>query len=174
MPDDDRHPEDTRDHAKRLAELIESVRYAMVTSRAADDSLRARPLTTLRVERKDTLVCEFIIDADSKLACDISADPQINLAYCNPSKDIYATVSAEAHLSEDLARKRSLWNALVQAWFPGGPDDPASVLLVAELRSAEYWHVEQGKLAQTFQMLKATARGTQATLETEHGKVDAG
>ena len=173
MPDDDRRSEANRDHAKRLAELIESVRYAMVTSRTADGTLRARPLATLQVERNDTLVCAFMIDAESNLAREVSADPRINLAYCNPSKDIYATVSAEARLSEDLARKRTVWNALVQAWFPGGPEDPASVLLVAELRSAEYWHVEQGKLAQTFQMLKATARGTQATLETEHGKVDA-
>jgi general stress protein 26 len=173
MPDDDRRDEVNRDHTLRLAELIESVRYAMVTSRAADGSLRARPLTTLKVERSGGLVFEFVIDAGSELASEVSADPQINLAYANPPKDIYATVSAEAHLSEDLVRKRKLWNAMVQAWFPGGPDDPASVLLVAELRSAEYWHVDQGKIAQTFQMLRAAARGTQPTLDAEHGTVDA-
>jgi general stress protein 26 len=162
MPDDDRRDEVNRDHTLRLAELIESVRYAMVTSRAADGSLRARPLTTLKVERSGGLVFEFVIDAGSELASEVSADPQINLAYANPPKDIYATVSAEAHLSEDLVRKRKLWNAMSR---PGSRADPTIRPACCSWRSCA--------VPSTGMSLRAAARGTQPTLDAEHGKVDA-
>lgn len=154
----------------RLAELIESVRYAMFTSRGADGELRARPLTTLEVDRGASLTLTFLIPTDGDIAREVQADPQVNVSYSSPAKDIYASIAATAHLSDDLPRKRALWNAMVQAWFPGGADDPASVLLVAELQGAEYWHVEQGKVAQTFQMLKAAAKGAQPELDAEHRK----
>ena len=165
------HADDEGTRFDRLAELIESVRYTMFTSLGPDGTLRARPLTTLKIERGTALQFVFVIPADGDIAREVSADPRVNLSYANPSKDIYASVAATAELSEDLVRKRALWNAMVQAWFPGGPDDPASVLLVAELDGAEYWHVEQGKVAQVFQMLKAAARGTQPTLDSEHSKI---
>ena len=163
--------QDDRNDANRLAELIESVRYAMFTSRGPDGELRARPLTTLRVERGERLTLTFLVPADGDIAHEVETDPQVNVSYSSPGKDIYASIAATAALSDDLARKRELWNAMVQAWFPGGPDDPASILLVAEMQGAEYWHVEQGKVAQAFQMLKAAARGTQPELDAEHGKV---
>ena len=154
----------------RLAELIESVRYAMFTSRGADGELRARPLTTLEVDRGASLTLTFLIPTDGDIAREVQADPQVNVSYSSPAKDIYASIAATAYLSDDLPRKRALWNAMVQAWFPGGADDPASVLLVAELQGAEYWHVEQGKVAQIFQMLKAAAKGAQPELDAEHRK----
>ena len=177
MPDTTTRTRDTdaatadRERLNRLAELIESVRFAMLTTHGPDGTLRARPLTTLHVEHGPTLRLAFIIPAEGDIAQEVAAQAQVNVSYANPAKDIYASVAARAELSEDLARKRELWNAMVQAWFPGGPDDPDSVLLVAELEGAEYWHVEQGKLAQTFQMLKAAARGTQPELDAEHQKI---
>jgi general stress protein 26 len=160
-----------RDDECRLAELIESVRYAMFTSRGPDGELRARPLTTLQVEHDTRLTLTFLVPADGDIAREVQEDPQVNVSYSSPAKDIYASIAARVTLSDDLPRKRALWNAMVQAWFPGGPDDPASVLLIAELQGAEYWHVEQGKVAQAFQMLKAAARGTQPTLDSEHSKI---
>ena len=160
-----------RNDVNRLAELIGSVRYAMLTSRGPEGELRARPLTTLHVDCGDILTLTFIVPTDGDIAREVQADPQVNVSYSSPSKDIFASIAATAQLSDDLPRKRALWNAMVQAWFPGGPDDPESVLLVAELGGAEYWHVEQGKLAQTFQMLKAAAKGTQPELDAEHRKI---
>jgi general stress protein 26 len=163
----------TLNDAKRLAELIESVRYAMFTSRSADGELHARPLTTLKIDQGAQLTLSFLVPAEGDIAREVQADPEVNVSYSSPSKDIYASIAATAHLDDDVVRKRELWNAMVQAWFPGGPDDPASVLVVAELHGAEYWHVEQGKIAQTFQMLKAAARGKQPELDAEHRKVAA-
>jgi general stress protein 26 len=161
----------TPNDAKRLAELIESVRYAMFTSRSAAGELHARPLTTLKIDRDGPLTLTFVVPADSDVAREVQADPEVNVSYSSPSKDIYASIAATAKLDDDVVRKRELWDAMVQAWFPGGPDDPASVLVVAELQGAEYWHVEQGKIAQTFQMLRAAARGKQPELDAEHRKL---
>ena len=60
---------------------------------------------------------------------------------------------------DDAEKKRQLWNAVVEAWFPDGPDDPDVVLLRVEAASAEYWDSPGGRLASAISFAKAKLTG---------------
>lgn len=164
-------PDADRQGLDRLAKLVDDARFGMLTTRSDSGTLHARPLTTLQARRAERLVLEFMINADSDIAREVIADPQVNVAYANPKKDEWASISGSARLDRSVERKRELWSAMVQAWFPGGPDDAASVLLAVTMDGAEYWAVQDGRLTQTWKMLKAAAAGHTPDLDTEHAKI---
>ena len=74
---------------------------------------------------------------------------------------------------------RSALNFVGAATWEALSGKPVSSEVFADVPSVQHvrlgqlvdWHVEQGKLAQTFQMLKAAARGTQPELDAEHQKI---
>ena len=59
----------------------------------------------------------------------------------------------------DAAKKRELWNSVVEAWFPDGPDDDGVVLLKVEADSAEYWDSPGGRVATAISFAKAKLTG---------------
>ena len=135
--------------------------------------MRARPLTTLKIDQGAHLRLTFLVPSEGDIAREVQADPQVNVSYSSPSKDIYASIAATAQLDDDVLRKRELWNAMVAGLVSRRRRRPGQRAAVAELQGAEYWHVEQGKVAQIFQMLKAAAEGAQPELDAEHRKVAA-
>ena len=71
----------------------------------------------------------------------------------------WVSLTGHAVVVDDLAKKQQLWNAVVEAWFPDGPDDPDVVLLRVEASSAEYWDTPGGRLASAFSLAKAKVTG---------------
>ena len=63
-----------------------------------------------------------------------------------------------------------MWNPVVEAWFPDGPQDPDVVLLRVDAESAEYWKAPGGRVASLLSYVKAKATGE--PLEGESGTVD--
>jgi general stress protein 26 len=84
----------------------------------------------------------------------VHQERQVNVAYSHPS-DRWVSVSGTATVVRDPARQRALWNPFVQAWFPGGPDDPAVALLRVQVTGAEYWEAPGGKVVQLFKVLRS-------------------
>jgi hypothetical protein len=64
-----------------------------------------------------------------------------------------------ATISEDLAQKKKLFNALAKAWFPGGAEDPDLELVQVEIRDAEFWNVKESKTTQLLKMATAAVTG---------------
>jgi general stress protein 26 len=81
------------------------------------------------------------------------------------------SLTGHAVLIDDLEKKRELWNPVVGAWFPGGPEDPDVVLLRVEAASAEYWDSPGGRLASVISFAKAKITG-QAYDGGENERVD--
>lgn len=81
-------------------------------------------------------------------------DRQVSVAYSHPS-DRWISVSGSATLVRDSSRQRELWNPFVQAWFPGGPDDPSVALLRVQVTDAEYWEAPGGKVVQLFKIMRS-------------------
>ena len=154
MSDHDAHPRQT------LWELIKDIRFAMITHQHPDGQLHACPMTTANKEGMDEEHnLYFLINRDSDLARCVAQQPQINIAYADPDEDSYVSISARARISDDMALKEQLFNAMAKAWFPGGVSDPALAVLVARTEHAEYWDVKQSKLVQLFAMAKAAVTG---------------
>ena len=70
----------------------------------------------------------------------------------------WVSLTGEAAVVEDTAKKRELWNAGVEAWLPQGPDDDSVVLLRVEGRSAEYWDTA-GRVATALSFATAKLTG---------------
>ena len=94
----------------------------------------------------------------------------MNLAYANPDKDTWVSVTGTARVLEDMAKKKELFNPIAKAWFPGGAEDPDMELVEVRIDEVEYWNVKENKLLQLLKMGKAAATGTKPKMG-EHKEV---
>lgn len=123
--------------ATRLRELIQGVKFAMLTTRAVDGTLTSRPMTTLQTDFDGSLW--FIASADSVQAMDIEQRPKVNVGYASPESGRYVSVQGTAEVTRDAGKAKALWNPVFEAWFPAGPEDANLAVLRIEIASADYW-----------------------------------
>jgi general stress protein 26 len=160
-------PESSSDRARRRAvEIAQDARFCMLASTSGSGELHARPMTPQQVN--DDLEAWFFISRSTDQAADISARPQLNLSFAGSSD--WLSVAGRGTLVDDRALVREMWNPVVDAWFPDGPDDADVVLLRVDSESAEYWTAPGGRLASLLSFVKAKATGE--PLEGDSGTVD--
>jgi general stress protein 26 len=140
------------DALQKLRELTSGIHTAMLTTVDDSGTLRSRPMGTQEID--DAGCLWFFTEAAAEKVDDVRRDQQVNVAYSHPS-DRWVSVSGTATLVRDVARQRELWNTFVQAWFPGGPDDPSVALLRVQVTGAEYWEAPGGKVVQLFKVARA-------------------
>ncbi|MEI3867476.1 pyridoxamine 5'-phosphate oxidase family protein [Microbacterium sp. CCNWLW134] len=154
------------DEQAKLRELLKKFRFAMVTTRAADGSLQAHPLTVQEAEFDGDLW--FVIARHASAVQHVQADPRVGVSFS--SNDAWLSLSGRAEVVTDDAKLRELWNAGVEAWFPNGPEDPEIVLLRFDAEGGEYWDSPGGRVATLLAFVKHKVTGER--LEGEHEKFD--
>ncbi|WP_298232085.1 pyridoxamine 5'-phosphate oxidase family protein [uncultured Azohydromonas sp.] len=166
------HPStpESNDIAK-LWELIKDVRFGMLTTRHENGHLHSRPMTTQNRRDDEADALFFFMSRSGEPFADLQREPQVNVAYADPSGDTYVSVSGLAEAVEDAALRRALWNTANQAWFPNGPDDANVVLVRVRITHAEYWDVHESKLVQLYKMARAAATGQPPRDLGDHGQV---
>ena len=112
----------------------------------------------------------FFMSRSSDAVEDLSEDATVHVAYADPDRDAYVSVSGTASVVDDRAKKEQLWSKLTQAWFPKGIDDPDLALVRVQITHAEYWDVKDSKPVQLFKMAKAAVTGKPPDMQ-EHGRV---
>lgn len=142
---------------QRLWQMIRECRFAMLTTIEYNGELRGRPMTTLQEEFDGTLW--FIAPTDSSAVHSIENDHHVALAYAESDDADFVSVSGTATIEFDAAKKRELWNPMVQAWFPQGPESSDVALIRVDVNHAEYWDSKSNKLTQLFSFAKALAMG---------------
>jgi general stress protein 26 len=140
---------------KTIAKLIESSKIALVTSRTTDGALHSRPLQVQEAEFDGDLW--FFTPHPSEKTDEIAAHPQVNAAF--ESSKGYLSIAGTATVVQDAAKIDELWSKSVEAWFPGGRDDPSVALLKIEADSAEYWSITDPKAVQLFKIARAAVGG---------------
>jgi general stress protein 26 len=140
---------------QRVAELIKDFRFAMFTTRNAQDRLVAHPLTVQEAEFDGDLW--FLVSRSASFVEDLRRDDRAGVSLS--SNGSWVSLSGTAELVEDAAKVRELWSPTVEAWFTDGPDDPDVGLLKFSAESAEYWDSPGGKLASLFSFVKAKVTG---------------
>lgn len=78
----------------KLVEEIKGVRIAMLTTRAANGELHSRPMATQDQDFQGELW--FFTAFDSGKSEELIANPQVNVAYVDPSSNRYVSVSKAA------------------------------------------------------------------------------
>ncbi|HEV2708184.1 MAG TPA: pyridoxamine 5'-phosphate oxidase family protein [Pyrinomonadaceae bacterium] len=142
---------------RKLAEMIQGIEYAMLTTVEADGTLRSRPMATQQVEFDGDLW--FFTHASDPKVDEVEREHNVNLAYASPEQQRYVSVSGKARLVRDPEKARELWNPAFKAWFPKGLEDPDLALLKVTVEKAEYWDSSQSAFVHLVGFIKAVATG---------------
>jgi general stress protein 26 len=149
------------DPFKKLHSLIKGIGFAMMTTTTSEGTLRSRPMASRVEEEFDGTLWFFSHDQEPKIH-EILENPQVNLAFADPSKNDYVSVSGTATLVKDKAKAKELWNPFYKAWFPQGLDDPHLALIRVDVDKAEYWDSPNSKMVQLAGFVKALVTGKEA------------
>ena len=142
-----------------LWDLIKDLRFPMFVHRHLGGMLHAHPLTLQNksLDADDPLY--FFVSKKTELGQRLRVDGGVCVAFADSENDRYVSVSGHAIVSDDLATKKKLFNALAKAWFPGGAEDPDLELVEVEIEDAEYWNVKESKTTQLMKMAAAAVTG---------------
>jgi len=152
------------DHVHELARLLGDETFAMLTTRSEDGTLMSRPMALQEVEFDGDLW--FFTARDSRKAAHVTAEPQVNVTVS--SRSVWVSLTGPASVVEDQAKKRELWNAGIEAWFPDGCESDKIVLLRVAGASAEYWDTPGGRVTTAISYVKATLTGRRYTGGEDH------
>jgi general stress protein 26 len=155
----------------KLWDMIKDIRFGMLTVRGADGRLYSRPMTTQNGEADRGGVVWFFMSRSGQPVADLTASPDVNVAYADPESDKYVSVSGAARLIEDPVKKQELWSEAAKAWFQGGVEDPDLALVAILVAEAEYWDVKTSKPVQIFKLAEAALTGEEPTDLAEHRRV---
>ena len=158
---------------QELWEMIKDIKFAMLTHRHTDGSLHSHPLTTQNRSLDAGEPLYFFVSKQTEVGQRLRADGNVCLAYADLKEDRWVSVSGMATISEDLAKKKQLFNALAKAWFPGGAEDPDLELVEVAIRDAEYWNVKESKTTQLLKMATAAVTGNKPEMG-EHREMHKG
>jgi general stress protein 26 len=148
---------------ERLAGLVGRIKVGMLTTIGQDGSLRSRPLQTLLMDAQARLW--FFVEAESPKTGEMAAhEDQVCLAYADPEKMSYVSISGTGQVVRDRERMRELWSPFAKAWFPRGVDDPALALLEVRLDKAELWDAPGSATMRMTGLVKALATGDRSGL----------
>ena len=157
----------TTEQTQKVAGLLKEERFGLFTTIAPDGTLISRPMAMQEVEFDGDLW--FFAQRSSRKVAHLTANSQVNVSTSGSSS--WVSLTGHATVVDDLATKKELWNTVVEAWFPDGPEDPDVVLLRVEAASAEYWDSPGGRLATALSFAKAKVTG-QAYDGGENERVD--
>lgn len=145
---------------ERLAGLISDIQFTMLTTVSDDGSIHSRPMATQKLDEKNFngTLWFFSKKSSHKNHC-IEKDQHVNLAYANPSKQRYVSISGRANIVEDRSKMQELWNPTLKAWFPEGLMDPELSLISVNIESAEIWDSPASKVVQMVGLVKSAVTG---------------
>lgn len=145
---------------ENLAKLIQEIKIAMLTTVGGDGAIHTRPMVTpdFEVNKFDGTLWFFSRKSSQKNHC-IEKDQHVNLAYANPDKHHYASISGRAVVSHDRSMMEALWNPSLKTWFPQGLSDPELSLIGVSIDSAEIWDTPVTKTAQMLSTVKSAITG---------------
>ncbi|WP_155297671.1 pyridoxamine 5'-phosphate oxidase family protein [Deinococcus kurensis] len=146
------------DSVKKIASLINGVKFAMLTVQTEKGHLHGHPMTTQDVEFDGDIW--FIGGKDTAQVAAMRLHPQVNVSYSHPDKGVYVSVNGTAQLVEDRAKLDELWSDFYKAYFPQGKEDPNIQLIHIAANGAEYWESD-GKVRSLISLAKGLIKGEQ-------------
>jgi general stress protein 26 len=144
-------------NAAKLYEMIKSVKIAMMTTIDTDGTLHSRPMHSQEADEHGDLW--FFTQIQSPKVTEVSRDNLVNLAYADPDKQHYVSVSGKAEIVRDKAKIEEKWSEGMRTWFPQGTDDPQIALIRVHPVKGEYWDSPSSTVLHLYGYVKATLTG---------------
>ena len=151
---------------KRLAELIEPVRVAMMTTIDDEGLLVSRPMTPLEMDADGNLW--FFTDLRSSKVEQLR---RVNLSFVGSDDGDYVSLAGSGEILNDRKRIDALWSPMARPWFPEGPQSTNLALLKVAPHTAEFWDSPNGKMARLFAMAASVAAAKPIGMG-EHGRLE--
>lgn len=147
----------TFEQLQKVADLVEEIKFAMLTTEEADGTLRSRPMATMQMDASGALW--FFTALSSPKIEEAEHHRQVNLSYARIDKQDYLSVSGTAAIVRDKEKMQSLWTPWIKPWFPQGLDDPDLVLLKVTITEAEYWTAPGSAVVRLYGLAKGMLTG---------------
>lgn len=141
----------------KLLDKIKDVKYAILTTLAAQSHLHGRPMYTCEPGNDGALW--FFTERDAQKVAEIKANSQVGLGYSDPDKATYVTIAGTAAVVTDQAKIKELWREDFRGFFPKGPEDPNIALLRVDIESGEYWDTPGNVFVRAYAYAKARITG---------------
>ena len=142
---------------RKVAELIQGIQVAMMTTVDRNGYLRSRPMMTQKHEFDGTLW--FFTRSDAAKAGELSKDQRVNLSYADDDEKHYVSISGKANITREAGKIKEFWNPMYKAWFPDGIEDPTLALLKVEVDRAEYWDTHRSAMVYLIGFAKGMVTG---------------
>ena len=126
---------------------------SLVMLQLASDPESAAPMTA-SLDKHANHAIWFFAGRDSRWAAQGAA----TATYASKGHDLFARFAGTLSEETDRARLDKQWSNFVEAWFPGGKDDPNLLFLRMDLGDASIWSGELGALATAKMMLGIDVR----------------
>jgi len=156
------HPQSNAPLA-HVAELIEDIQIAMLTTADADGTLASRPMAPLEMD--DSGALWFFTDLRSSKVEHLRV---VNLAFIDHAHGTYVSLSGRGEIDTDRGRIERLWTAFAKPWFPDGPDSPNLGLLKFVPDAADYWDAPHSRMVRGFGVIASIVAGKPIAMG-EHG-----
>lgn len=144
---------------EQLNELIRGLKFAMLATVHSDGAVHSCPMVTQQADIDGHLW--FFTGTNSEKVDAIRENDNVCVAFTDPDRQRYVSVSGRAQLLNNPEKKAELWNPTYAEWFPRGLDDPKLVLVRVLITAAEYWHAPEGKMVKVPGFAHATYTGEQ-------------
>ncbi len=158
------------DNVKKIADLIKSIDFGMLTTTDAEGRLHSRPMSSNKDVEFDGDVWFFTYGSTPKVH-EIENKPYVNVAFSDPKSQNYVSLSGRAELVRDPAKLKELWQPSLKAWFPKGLEEPDIALIKINADQAEYWDSPASPIAHAISLAKVALTG-KAAQSGENEKVD--
>lgn len=126
---------------------------AFVMLKLDSDPDSAAPMTA-SLDKHANHAIWFFAGRDSRWA----RQGAVTATYASKGHDLFARFAGTLTEETDRARLDKQWSNFVEAWFPGGKDDPNLLFLRMDLGDASIWSGELGALATAKMMLGIDVR----------------
>ncbi|MCT9868134.1 pyridoxamine 5'-phosphate oxidase family protein [Paenarthrobacter aurescens] len=135
----------------KVVDIINDSRIGMLTTINDAGVLVSRPLAVQDV--KDDGDMWFFTGLGTSQVAHVRQDPRVNVSFGKNTE--WVSVAGTAEVVTDRQKIHEMWNQVVEAWFPDGPDTPDVCLLRVDSESAEYWTSPGGTAATVLQWVKS-------------------
>ena len=141
--------------ARRVDEVLDGVRVAMLTTESTD-GLEARPLTI--VEQDDDTLWFLVSRSAQWVGAATGSRRDSLLAFEDSRHASYVCLVGRLRLDDDPLRVRHLWTAPARAYFDG-PEDPDLVALAFDVTGGRWWDGPDTRIGQSLALARAIVTG---------------
>jgi len=149
----------------QIAQMIEGIAVAMLTTVEADGALASRPMAPLEMDTTGALW--FFTDLRSSKVEHLRV---ANLAFTDAGRGTYVSLSGRGEIDTDRGRIAQLWTPMAKPWFPHGPTSTELGLLKFVPLAADYWDASSSRMVRAFSLIASAVTGKPIAVG-EHGSL---